>query len=147
MLARFGSQLGSLDRLRGEVDRLFESLTDGLSPWAALTGVGAFPALNVWEDDHNLYAEAELPGLKMEDLEILTCGNELTIKGERKDCKADGVTYHRRERGVGPVGRVVRLPVPIDANKVEASLKAGVLTLHLPKVEAARPRKITVKAG
>jgi HSP20 family protein len=147
MLARFGSQLGSLDRLRGEVDRLFENLTDGLSPWAALTGFGAFPALNVWEDDHNLYAEAELPGLKMEDLEILACGNELTIKGERKDCQKDGVTYHRRERGVGSFSRVIRLPVPIDANKVEASLKAGVLTVTLPKAQEARPWKIQVKSA
>ena len=147
MLTRFGTGLSSLDRLRQEMDHLFVTLSDGLSPWGGLVGAGGFPAVNVWEDDQNVYAEAELPGLKMQDLEILACGSELTIRGERKNGVSGEATYHRRERGTGSFVRVLRLPVPVDAEKIEAALKAGVLTVTLPKAEAARPRRIEVKSG
>ncbi len=137
----------SIHRLRSEMDRLFESLAENVSPWAGLLRGegGSFPALNIWEDDQNLYAEAELPGLRMEDLEVSVRGNELTIKGQRKNGPDPEGTYHRRERGAGPFGRVLRLPVEIDAARVEASLQAGVLTVKLPKAEAAKPRRIEVK--
>jgi len=129
------------------MDRLFSDLAANLPwpGWLAETGASAFPALNVWEDEQCLYAEAELPGMQMDDLELLVVGNELTIKGERKAGEEDEAVYHRRERGVGAFSRVVRLPVEIDANKVEARLQDGVLTVKLPKAEAARPRKIEVK--
>ncbi len=141
-----------ISRLRSEFDRMFEEMVGeffGGRPLFDLrpgTWARSFPAVNVWEDDENLYAEAEVPGLRMEDLEILVKGNELTIKGERKGFDADGVRYHRRERGTGAFSSVVRLPVDIDVDKVEASLEHGVLTIKLPKAEAARPRKIEVKA-
>lgn len=139
----------SVDRLRGEVDHLFGQLLGPQGPWslAASFGGGTFPALNVWEDEQSLFAEAELPGLKMDQLEIFVRGNELTVKGERTDGQAEKNVYHRRERGVGPFSRVIRLPVEVDADKVEASLQAGVLTVKLPKAPAARMRKIEVKAG
>ena len=111
MQTRWGNGLHSIDRLRGEMDRLFEGVAEGLAPWTGLMGGGVFPALNVWEDDRNLYVEAELPGLKMEDLELMVSGGELTIKGERKDKSEGDMTYHRRERGVGPFTRVIRLPI------------------------------------
>ena len=131
-----------LQRLRAEMDELFDQFF-GRQPeyaWAA------FPALNVWEDDQHLYAEAELPGMTMDDLEVYVVGNELTLKGERKPYTEDGVTYHRRERGVGSFSRVLRLPVEVEAEKVEAVLCNGVLTIKLPKAASARPRKIEVKA-
>jgi HSP20 family protein len=108
---------------------------------------GSFPALNAWEDRENIYVEAELPGLAIENLDIQVKGDELTIAGERKPKTADGLTYHRRERGTGAFRRLVRLPVEIDAEKVEASLRDGILTLRLPKAEAVKPRKIEVKVG
>ncbi|HSW46658.1 MAG TPA: Hsp20/alpha crystallin family protein, partial [Phycisphaerae bacterium] len=144
---RFGSGIHSPDGFRGEMERLFGNLMEGLSSWGGMVGVGAFPTVNAWEDDRNLYLEAELPGLKMDDLEITVTGNELTLKGERKGGGGADVTYHRRERDVGPFTRVLRLPVSVDAEKVEASLKAGVLTVTLPKAEAARLRKIQVKGA
>lgn len=147
MLSRWGNGLQSIDRLRGEMDRLFENLAGGLAPWTDLVGGGGFPALNVCEDDRNLYVEAEVPGLKMEDLEILVSGGELTIKGDRKGMGEPDVTYHRRERGTGQFTRVIRLAVPVDAEKVEAALQAGVLTVTLPKAESARMRRIEVKSS
>lgn len=138
-------------RLRSELDRALEDVVGaflGEDPWyrRGRRGERSFPAVNIWEHEEVLFAEAEVPGLKMEDLEILVTGNELTIKGERADEMQEGVTYHRRERGTGSFSGVVRLPVDVDANKVEARLENGVLTIMLPKAASAKPRKIEVKA-
>ncbi len=140
-----------LGRLRGELDRALEDVVGtflGQDPWLQRGRLRerSFPAVNVWENEEVLFAEAEVPGLKLEDLEILVTGNELTIKGERGDEKQEGVTYHRRERGTGTFAGVVRLPVDVDVNKVEARLENGVLTVMLPKAAGALPRKIAVKA-
>lgn len=107
----------------------------------------SFPALNIWEDASHLYAEAEVPGLSMENIEVLVEGNELTLKGRRGACNDENCTYHRRERGAGEFSRTVQLPVQIDADKVEAKLAEGVLTITLPKAEAAKARKIKVTAS
>ncbi len=136
-----------LYRLRDEVDRLFnEFYGEGTarSAFNWITG-RVFPALNVWEDDQNVYAEAEVPGMSMENLEVLVMANELTVKGERAKAGPEGVSYHRRERGTGTFCRTVRLPVEVNADKVSAALKDGVLTITMPKAEVARPRKIEVK--
>lgn len=107
----------------------------------------SFPALNVWEDDDQLFVEAELPGMEMSDLEIyVNGGNQLSIKGERKLPSSNEGTWHRRERGYGKFARVIELPHLVDAEKVQASFKHGVLTIALPKQEASKPRKIEVKA-
>jgi HSP20 family protein len=107
----------------------------------------SFPALNIWEDASHLYAEAEVPGLSMENVEVLVEGNELTVKGRREACGDESCTFHRRERGAGEFSRTVQLPVQIDADKVEAKLAEGVLTITLPKAEAAKARKIKVTAS
>jgi len=105
------------------------------------------PALNVWEDDQHLYAEADLPGLNPETLEVfVTEGNQLTIQGERKPVEMPGAVWHRQERPAGQFTRVLSLPSLIDADKVEARYENGVLRLTLPKSEAAKPRKIAIKA-
>lgn len=143
--------LGRLDvrmpfgRLRGEMDRLFDNILENV-PAFALPGTRSFPAVNVWEDNEQLYAEAEIPGLKLDDLDVSVLGDELTIKGCRCGAEEEGVTFHRRERGTGDFCRVLRLPVEIDAEKVEATLRDGVLTIKLPKSAASLPRRIEVKA-
>jgi HSP20 family protein len=81
----------------------------------------------------------------MDDLEVTVIGRDLTIKGHRKPQAADGTTHHRRERDAGSFHRTVRLPVDIDAKKVKAELRHGVLTVTLPKALEAQPRKIEVK--
>ncbi len=148
MLTRRTNGMDPINALRGEVEHLFDEFLHG-APGRSRFGwpmSPAFPALNIWEDEHNVRVEAELSGLKLEDLDISVVGNELTIKGERKARQPEDVVYHRRERGTGAFSRVLRLPVDIDANRVEASLKNGVLTITLPKAEAAKPRKIQIKA-
>lgn len=132
-----------LMQLRTEVDRLMDEF---LGRQGNGRGAG-HPLLNLWEEDQELVAEAELPGFKHEDLEISVIGNELTIKGHRPEPDQAGATFHRRERSGGEFSRVVRLPVEIDADKVNASLTDGVLRVRLPKAEKARPKKINIKVG
>ena len=134
-----------LTQFRNEMDRLFQSYGFDAGGGPALAV--AYPALNVWEDGDNVYAEAELPGMELSDLEIyVTGGNQLTLKGERKQPPVEKGVWHRRERGFGSFARVITLPVDVDPDRVEARFAHGVLTITMPKSEAARPRKITVKA-
>lgn len=134
--------------LREQVDRQLGGFVNQNLPGLAnrVLGVRPFPALNVWDDGDQLIAEAELPGLVESALDISVVGSELTIKGERHPATEDGVSYHRRERGTGQFTRVLRLPIEVNAERVTATLHDGVLTIHLPKAEAARPRKINVQA-
>jgi len=132
-------------QIRRELGDLFDGLLRGWPvDWNASRG---FPAVNLWEDDEAIRAEAELPGLNMNDIEVLVVGDELTIKGRRTSPENKDFTYHRRERGTGEFSRTLTLPYPVNADRVEATLKNGVMTLILPKAETARPRKITVKSN
>jgi len=138
-----------MTQLRNEVDRVMGDFLGGVS--AALprttSALNAFPALNVWESNDVLHAEAELPGMKSEDLEVTVVGNELTLRGKRSAGSNDGTTFHRRERGVGEFSRTVKLPYEVDSGAVEATLRDGVLLLKLPKAVSAKPRKIQVNVG
>ena len=141
----FGSVLTEMNRLQREFHDLFENLGVNGRGWTALAA--SYPALNVWEDEGHLYLEAELPGMDLEDLEIfVTGGDQLTLKGERKQPAVENGTWYRQERGFGTFLRTVTLPSPVNADKVEARFLNGVLTITLPKAEAAKPRKITVKS-
>jgi HSP20 family protein len=106
----------------------------------------AYPALNLWEDSDRLCVEAELPGFELDDLEIfVNGGKQLTIKGERKQVAAEGGVWHRQERNFGSFERTLELPHDVDADKVSAEFKLGVLTITLPKREESKPRRIAVK--
>ena len=107
----------------------------------------ACPGLNVWEDGDNLYAEAEVPGLRKDDLEIQVTGRQLTVKGQYQPDDDDERVFHRRERVTGSFTRLLTLPSDVDADSVEATVKDGVLSIVLPKAQASRARKIAVKAG
>jgi HSP20 family protein len=136
--------MGTFEDLRREMNRLFDARFRGFNG-GAFPRARVFPPLNVWEDGERLMVEAEAPGLDMNDVEVQVVGNELTIKGERKPVEGRELTYHRQERGTGSFTRTVTLPIEVNAEKVEAVLKDGVLTIALPKAEAAKARKITVK--
>lgn len=132
-----------MNRLHQEMSRLFDRAGVGAGPRRV---AAAYPALNLWEDEDNLYSEAELPGLALEDLEIyVTGGNQLAIKGKRNPPKVEKGTWHRRERGYGQFARALTLPQDVDAEKVEAEFRGGVLCIKMPKREEAKPRRIEVK--
>jgi HSP20 family protein len=106
-----------------------------------------YPPLNLWEDDNNLYVEAELPELELADLEIfVNDDNQLSIKGERKQPEREDGTWHLRERGYGRFSRTGELPRYVDSDKVTAEFKHGVLTITLPKRKEAKARRVEVKA-
>lgn len=107
----------------------------------------AFPALNMWEDAERLYVEAEIPGVKAEEVDISVLGDELRIEGSRAAESKPGASLHRHERPFGRFVRAIRLPLPIDPENVEASFRNGVLTIAMAKAEQARPRKIQVKSA
>lgn len=130
----------TLHQLDGDLNRFFDRFTP--------SGVSAYPTLNVWEDGEVLIVEAELPGLSLDDIEIFVTGqNQLTLKGERKAPEVTKSAVHRQERDFGNFVRALTLPFPVDDGKVEARLDNGVLTIRLPKHEAARPRKIEIKVS
>ena len=132
-----------MQQLQSEMNRLFDRWGDG----GRRGFTTAYPAVNVWEDGENVFVEAELPGLDSKDLEIhVTGGNQLTLKGERKQHVPEKGVVHRQERGFGNFVRVLTLPVQVNAERVDARFENGVLLIKLAKHEAAKPRKITVKA-
>lgn len=135
--------------LQNEVDRLFSGFMShpSVARTANLVSGRSFPALNVWETEHEYLVEAEVPGLASEAIDIAVVGNELTLKGERPTVESEGVTQLRRERATGEFSRTVTLPLEIDAEKVSARLENGVLMLTLPKAPSAKPRKIQVNAS
>ncbi len=129
---------------------LFDQMLETLPRWGAgLDGdqPTGFPAINAWGDEDNLHIEAEVPGVGIEDLQISVLGDELTIEGTRPERELQGAREHRRERRVGSFRRVLSLPVDVDADRIEATLENGVLSLLLPHAEAARPRAIEVRAN
>jgi HSP20 family protein len=136
----FPSLWSEMGRVHDELNRLF-----GANGARGLAHAG--PAINIWEDEQAVYAEADLPGMNPEKLDVfVTEGDQLTVQGERAPFEAEGAVWHRQERGFGQFLRQVTLPAMVDADKVEAKYEQGVLKLTMPKSEAAKPRKITVKA-
>jgi HSP20 family protein len=134
----------SFDRLQGELGRLFDDAGLGLP---RNVGLASFPPVNVWEDSEAFYVEVEVPGLTQEQVNVsVTHKNQLTLQGERRPEDVSKGRWHRRERGFGRFQRVLKLPAPVDADRVEAKLENGLLALTLPKAEEAKPRRITVKA-
>ncbi len=137
--------LRELEQLQRRMDRLFQN-SFGLerSPWQ----VGVYPLVNISEDRDHLYVRAELAGVKAENLEITIQDSSLILRGERKiPTEEKEVNYHRREREAGFFRRVVALPARIQADKVEATCKDGILTIKLAKPEEVKPRKIQVKVA
>ena len=137
----FGGALGDMRRLEREMNRLFRQFAGNGREASA-----GYPAVNIWEDDDNLFLEAELPGIAKDALDIhVTGGNQLVIKGRRQRPQFDDGAWHRQERVFGEFSRVVSLPSDVQSDGVTATMKYGVLTLQLPKREEVKPRKIKVR--
>ncbi len=132
-----------LNQFQSDINQLFNRFGDGVNFAMPTT----FPAINVWEEGDQVRVEVELPGMDMKDLEIhVTGGNQLSIKGERKQPFPQDGVWHRQERGYGKFARVLTLPYVVDPEKVEARFENGVLRITLAKHESAKPRKIPIKA-
>jgi HSP20 family protein len=130
-------------RLQRDLDRYFDKPAFDLG----LSGRGVFPPINVFVRDGDVVVRAEVPGVKPGDVHIEAERGRLTLKGERKaPAEAEG-SFHRRERRYGSFSRTIRLPEDVDIEKAQASYSNGVLTLRIPRAEAAKPRRIEVRAA
>ena len=103
------------------------------------------PSVDVYETDDALVIKAELPGVSKDDVSIDVHQNTLTLRGQRKHAaEVKNERYHRVERPYGTFQRSFVLPAVVDQDKVQATYKDGVLELHLPKSEAAKPKRIAI---
>lgn len=131
-----------------------------LDPWREFNRIGRFlnreavcescefPAVNVWVNAQEAVVSSEIPGMKHEEIDISVSENTVTIRGSRPaEEKKEGESWHRHELWHGGFNKTIRLPFNIDAAKVEASYKNGVLHVTLPQSAADRPRKINIKTG
>lgn len=138
--ADFGRGRNSHRDLRRELERLFGELESGAGQ--AVTSPVSFEDLG-----ESFVFRADVPGLSEADLQINVSGKTLTLRGERKIDVPEGYSAHRRERSPYRFDKSYELPARVDADKANATLKHGVLTLTLPKAAEAQPRQIAVKAA
>ncbi len=136
-----------MDNLRRDLDSVFKGLgrTGEYGP-SFLPGLGAgrYPQVNLREDNDHLFLDALVPGIDPKDLELSVMRNTLTLSGVRREVEHKA-TWHRNERGSGKFLRTIELPVEVDTSRVQAECRNGVLRVTMPKSEAARPKKISVK--
>jgi len=135
-----------LDLFRRQVDRLFE---DFLGDWSlAGRGQGFLPRLDVSENDREVVVTAELPGMDEKDVDVSLSNGRLVSSGEKKDQREEkNRAYHLVERSYGSFSRAVDLGEAVDSGKAAAAYKNGILTVTVPKTEAAKPRKISIKSS
>ena len=141
--SEFTRALRALDELRSEVDQAFGWPDHGFAFRSGVTG----PLFEVLDKGDSLVVRAELPGLSEKDVDVSVNAHTLTLRGERKIDAPQGYSVHRQERTPFRFERAYELPDKIDADKAQAVMKNGVLTLTLPKVPEAQPKQIAVKAG
>lgn len=140
----FDTPFADFEQLRRQMLRLFDAV--GTEAFGEM-GAGVFPPVNITEDRDNYFVRAEVPGIRVNELEISAVGRTLSVSGKREIGNENvNASYHRKERSEGEFNRTVTLPAEFDADRVEAQYKWGILTVTLPKAETAKPRQIVVSA-
>lgn len=147
--------LTELDQIRREFDRLFDERMESRERWpfrfSFLPGRSArsYPLMNMREDGENIIVDGLAPGLDPDTLKVSVMRENLTIEGEKQPSNGEvkPEEWHRNERSTGRFVRTLRLPSEVEADKVEAQYRDGILHITLPKSEAARPRRIEVSVG
>lgn len=134
------------ERMRRILDETFGGWATA-GAWPSLAGEALWsPAVDIEETDDAYVLEADLPGVKRDDIDIELVGNELAITGELKERERTGV-LRRRTRRTGRFEYRVTLPDQVDADRIEAKLSEGILTVRVPKSERAQRKKIEVKTS
>jgi HSP20 family protein len=131
--------------LRDELNSFFElPFSSGFGRTGQLF-TGWSPALDLYQSNDNVVAVVELPGMRKEDIELSLHDGTLTISGERKrESSSNGEKAERTERYIGRFRRSIALPTRVDASKVSATYRDGILTVTLPKAEEVKPKQIQV---
>ncbi len=135
-----------INQLQGGLNRLFQDYNRGSDE---LTTSGSFvPAVDVYDDEHNLVLKMEVPGVDQKDIDIRLENNTLTVRGERNFEKEEKEeNFHRIERRYGTFSRSFTLPNSVDTEKVNANYENGVLKISLAKRAEAKPKQIKVNVG
>jgi HSP20 family protein len=137
------NQSRELDPFTERMQRLLEQTFGDVAP--LLTEAAAWvPPVDIEEQDDAYVIEAELPGVKREEVNIELVGNELSISGDIKERERKGL-LRRRTRKTGRFELRVALPDPVDAGSIDANLKSGVLTVRIPKTERAQRKQVEIK--
>jgi len=147
----FGSTLSrwepfrELSEIQQEMNRLFDSFFGRPSSFQAGERVW-MPLVDMYETKDDLVVTFEIPGVREKDVSVSITGDVLTVKGERKwDREVKEDSYHRLERAYGKFERSIPLPMPVQADKVKATYRDGVLEIRLPKAEEVKPREIKIE--
>jgi HSP20 family protein len=146
-LARW-TPMRNLASFQDEMNRMFDQFFRGGSGeeagWGARTWA---PPVDLYETDDALVLKAELPGVSKDDVNVEVHQNTLILRGQRRhEAEVKEENYHRLERAYGTFQRSFMLPTTVDQEKVQATYHDGILELHLPKVEAAKPRRIAIQS-
>ena len=136
----------SITKFQDAFSDLFNRFFENWDLIPSMEGRTWWPLLDVNERENEFVIRAELPGMKSEDIQLTVQGNVLTISGEKleKTEEEKKGKYYHVERRYGSFRRDVTLPSSVDADKIEAGMENGVLTVTLPKTEQAKPKKISV---
>lgn len=148
-------QVGSADRwepfrnvvdIQGEVNRLFDSFLGRPVGGATASGRAWMPAVDMSETKDDLVLKVEVPGVREKDVSVSITGDLLTIRGERRwsEDEAREHKFLHVERAYGQFERLIQLPLAVQADKVKASYRDGVLEIKLPKTEELKPREIKI---
>jgi len=137
--------LAFMDSLRRQMDRTVESYERG-GRQAPSEG-GGYPPINLYDTGSGFLVKAEVPGLTEEDINLTVNRDVVTLCGELGTDAPEGYSVHRRERAALRFSRSFSLPAQVDPNRVEASLKDGILTIRLERTEEQKPRQVSVKAS
>jgi len=137
---------GDFDRLRRQMDRMWDSLFDWRPRLGAEEEGEWLPTLDLTENPNEFIVKAEMPGLDPKDVDISLSDKLLTIKGEKKQEREEKEeNYHLTERSFGSFVRSIQLPAEVKSEKISASYKNGILRIVLPKSEEAKKKEVKIK--
>lgn len=132
--------IGQMNLLQQRLNRLLSNVAEN-SPTE-------FPPINVWASEDKVVVVAEVPGIDPNEIDVQVINQALTLKTSREPERlGEGQTWHRQERGYGQFTRTFELPYAVDAEKVKAACKDGMLRIELPRTPADLPKKISIHAA
>lgn len=137
-----------LDRIQSRINEVFDEAFGRSRGYPASASNAWYPPVDILENRDAYLIRAELPGMKKEDIHIELRNGAVTLSGERKfDQPAEGVAYHRAERVAGKFLRSFYLPQSIKQENMKATYRDGILEIHVPKAEEAKPKQIAINVN
>lgn len=140
MIMRFSDPFETLQGVQRALDSAMSSDWFGIGT----TSRGAFPPVNVFQQDDDFVVVTELPGMSKSEIELKVQNNELQIAGKRSIDYGEDASLHRRERRAGSFNRTVSFPADINPKGVKAEYRDGILAIFVPRAESAKPRTVAI---